>query len=107
MSCWVVLNGSASNIMELQTSHCFSAIVLFHFSHGKAPNGLRYAPSGVLVSGVRQRHYDGTHFKPHKLLENTQTPTTLVPPFSLAPPVICLANRAGAHLPRAQVPWSV
>jgi hypothetical protein len=42
-------------------------------------NGLRYAPSGVLVGGTRQRYFDGTHFKPRKLPENAQTPTTMAP----------------------------
>src|SRR5215212_1080177 len=75
MSCWVVLNGSASNMMELQTSHCFSAIVLFHFSQSKAPNGLRYASSGVLVGGTRQRHFDASSLQ---LLENAAIPTCQV-----------------------------
>jgi len=30
----------------------------------------------ILVGGTRQRHFDGTSFKPRKLLENAQTPTT-------------------------------
>ncbi|HET9907734.1 MAG TPA: hypothetical protein VFQ23_13865 [Anaerolineales bacterium] len=30
------------------------------------PNGLRYR----LVGGTRQRDFDGTNFKPRKLLEN-------------------------------------
>ena len=31
----------------------------------------RYAAvCGVLVGGMRQRHFDGTHSKPHKVLEN-------------------------------------
>jgi len=37
-------------------------------------NGLRYP----LVGGTRQRHYDGTNFKPCKLPENAQTPTSRV-----------------------------
>ena len=39
---------------------------------------LRYAPSGVLVGGTRQRHFIGTSFKPRKGLENAQTPTSRV-----------------------------
>jgi len=45
------------------------------------PNGVRYAPHafcGVLVGGMRKRHFDGTNFKPRKLLENAPTPTRRV-----------------------------
>jgi len=38
------------------------------------PNGLRYP----LVGGMRQRQFDGTSFKPRKLPENAQTPTSRV-----------------------------
>jgi len=39
----------------------------------------RYAAvCGVLVGGARQRRFDGTHFKPRKLLENAATPTRRV-----------------------------
>ena len=38
------------------------------------PNGVRYP----LVGGTRQRHFDGTHFKPRKLPENAQTPISRV-----------------------------
>ena len=38
------------------------------------PNGWRYS----LVGGMGQRHFDGTNFKPRKLLENAQTPTSRV-----------------------------
>src|SRR5215208_4378054 len=38
------------------------------------PNGLRYP----LVGGTRQRHFDGTSFKPRKVPKNAQTPTTMV-----------------------------
>jgi hypothetical protein len=41
-------------------------------------NGLRYP----LVGGTRQRHFNGTNLKLHKLPENTQTPTTMAPAFS-------------------------
>src|SRR6266498_449120 len=40
----------------------------------KPPNGLRYP----LVGGTRERHFDGTHLKSHKVLENAQTPTSRV-----------------------------
>jgi len=39
----------------------------------KPPNGWRYAPHafcGVLVSGTRERRFDGTHSKPRKVPEN-------------------------------------
>ena len=39
------------------------------------PNGWRYP----LVGGTRERQFDGTRFKPRKLLENAQTPTTIAP----------------------------
>jgi hypothetical protein len=45
----------------------------FSFKSSK-PNGLRYP----LVGGTRERHFDGTHFKPPKALENAQTPTSRV-----------------------------
>jgi hypothetical protein len=38
------------------------------------PNGLRYR----LVGGTRERHFDGTDFKPHGVLENAPTPTSRV-----------------------------
>ena len=38
------------------------------------PNGWRYP----LVGGTRQRRFDGTNFKPRRLPENAQTPTTTV-----------------------------
>jgi len=38
------------------------------------PNGVRYP----LVGGTRQPHFAGTHFKPRKLPENAQTPTSRV-----------------------------
>ena len=37
-------------------------------------NGLRYP----LVGEMRQSHFEGTNFKPRKLLENAQTPTSRV-----------------------------
>jgi hypothetical protein len=30
------------------------------------------------VGGTRQHHFDGTNFKPHKLLENAPSPTSQV-----------------------------
>jgi len=43
----------------------------------KRANGERHP----LVGGLRQRHLDGTNFKPRKLLENAQTPTTMAPAY--------------------------
>jgi hypothetical protein len=40
----------------------------------EVPNGLRYPR----VGGTRQRHFAGADLKPHKLLENAQTPTRRV-----------------------------
>ena len=41
---------------------------------GGLPNGVRYP----LVGGTRQRHFNGTHFKPRKVPENAPTPTSRV-----------------------------
>ena len=46
----------------------------FFVAWSETPNGLRYR----LVGGTRKRHFDGTSSKPHKLLENAQTPTSRV-----------------------------
>jgi len=37
------------------------------------------AGGGPAVGGTRQRRFAGTNLKPHKLLENAQSPTTIVP----------------------------
>jgi len=50
------------------------AFFQFHCQTTCAPNGSRY----LLVGGTRQRHFAGTSFKPRKLLENAQTPTSRV-----------------------------
>jgi hypothetical protein len=48
---------------------------IFNLSVSKLlPNGLRYPR----VGGTRERHFDGTSFKPRKLPENAQTPTRRV-----------------------------
>jgi hypothetical protein len=49
----------------------FIALIIFC---KELPNGWRYP----LVGGTRQRYFDGTNFKPHKVLENAQTPTSRV-----------------------------
>jgi hypothetical protein len=46
-------------------------------NHNEAQR-LALCPFGVLVGGTRQRHFAGTNFKPHKLPENAQTPTSRV-----------------------------
>jgi hypothetical protein len=43
-------------------------------NNSEAPKGWRYP----LVDGTRQRRFAGTNFKPNKLLENAQTPTSWV-----------------------------
>jgi hypothetical protein len=41
---------------------------------GKPPNGLRYP----LVGETGERYFAGANFKPHKLPENAQSPTSRV-----------------------------
>ena len=48
--------------------------ILFCLHLNCAPNGVRYP----LVGGMRQRDFDGTHFKPCKVPENAPTPTSRV-----------------------------
>ena len=48
--------------------------LLLHLVFSEAPNGLRYRQ----VGGTRQRYFDGINFKPHKVPENAQTPTSRV-----------------------------
>jgi hypothetical protein len=45
----------------------------------EAPNGWRYP----LVGGTRQRHFDGTNFKPRKLPKNAQTSASEVQAVSV------------------------
>jgi hypothetical protein len=60
------------------------------------PNGWRYAPSGVLVGGTRQRRFAGINFKPRKVLENAPTPTTMAPALFAGDRVhAVLGNRYG------------
>ena len=66
----------------------------------QTPNGSRYAPSGVLVGGTRQRHFDGIIFKQSKLPKNAHavptgcSPTTT--PAWFAKPTTCGASVAPA-----------
>ena len=59
----------------------------------KPANGLRYP----LVGGTRKRHFDGTNFKPRKVLENAQTPTRRVHAVLAAIPgaLISMLNKRG------------
>jgi hypothetical protein len=55
---------------------------LFHSSYftkcaiESAAQRFALCPVGVLVGGMRGRHFDGTNFKPRKLPENAATPTS-------------------------------
>ena len=62
---------------------------------GGSPRGC--SSRAGLVGGTRQRHFDGTNFKPHKLPENAQSPTTLVPAF-FAGDRVHAARCVGPHL---------
>ena len=61
----------ADVVYHMKISYSESLLVILD---GSLPNGLRYP----LVGGTRQRHFNGTNFKPHKLPENAQTPTSWV-----------------------------
>jgi hypothetical protein len=49
--------------------------MIWHVTDVMAVHSLRYP----LVGGTRQRHFAGTSFKPRKLPDNAQTPTTMAP----------------------------
>jgi hypothetical protein len=62
----------------------FLGVVPFQSVRSKSllPNGLRkpcvFFTGYPLVGETRQRHFTGTSFKPRKLFENAQTPTSQV-----------------------------
>jgi len=59
----------------MNTNLCLEILRLANQDHWeKTPNGERYAPSGVLVGGGRQRHFDGTIFKLRNMPKNAATP---------------------------------
>jgi hypothetical protein len=70
-----VLPHPAMNTPTTITSRKREAIIRF-MGHllSAAPNGSRYRRLG----GTRQRHFGGNGFKPHKVPENAQTPTSRV-----------------------------
>ena len=77
ITCWLALLytwlpgvSQASVVRTRRTGRCTSS----KCSSGVPPNGERYP----LVGGTRQRYFIGTNFKPHKLPENAQTPTSRV-----------------------------
>jgi hypothetical protein len=53
---------------------CHIYSIYLKFIQAEPANGVRYP----LVGGTRQRLFAGTSFKPRKLLENAQTPTSRV-----------------------------
>jgi len=61
-------------LRHTEIAQCLSQLK-FYFDHqSRLPNGWRYP----LVGGTRQHHFAGTNFKPRKLPENAQTPTSRV-----------------------------
>ncbi len=54
--------------------------MLQNLDMSEPPNGVRYPLVGLpaQAGGTRGRRFAGTNFKPHKLLENAQTPTRRV-----------------------------
>jgi len=60
----------------------------------KRANGVRYrlviSTGSIRRGGTRQRHFDGTNFKPRKLPENAQTPTSRV--------LACKRNRSSERV---------
>jgi hypothetical protein len=60
--------------MEFVEVDWFMCLSRLNFCDDERANGARYP----LVGGTRERHLAGTHFKPRKLLENAQTPTSRV-----------------------------
>jgi hypothetical protein len=71
--------GAIAVILLLLFSHIAKIVLVLNLL--PEPNGLRYAPSGVLVEWTRERRFAGTNFQPHKLLKSAQTPTTMAPAF--------------------------
>src|SRR6266508_6465804 len=67
-----IKSSRSSSISDLMRSK--NCGFLFLFILQEWANGVRYP----LVGGTRQRRFDGTNFKPGKLLENAATPTSRV-----------------------------
>ena len=70
-------------------------------------NGLRHRLRGCTsrvgypqVGGTRGRHFDGTSFKPRKVPENAQTPTTTAPAYATG-------DRVHAVLGGSSLPCSI
>ena len=64
-------------LVNRETCKVESSIFTYYCSliiSSQLPNGVRYP----LVGGTRERHFTGTSFKPRKLPENAQTPTSRV-----------------------------
>jgi len=81
-------------VNEAPMNSSYSKISFFSRTEYPA-NGLRYAPSGVLVGGTRQRFCDGTNFKSRKLPENAHAVPTGSSPTTT---VLAFAQESGARI---------
>ena len=68
------VSNTATRRNEVVTLLAFFIFLIPFMYCDETPNGVRYP----LVGGTRQRHFDGTNFKPYKLPENAPTPTRRV-----------------------------
>ena len=70
---WLLQASKRARNIENQSGTDIVLLIL-NFAKKEPANDVRYP----LVGGTRQCHFDGTHFKPRKLPENAQTPTSRV-----------------------------
>jgi len=79
---------------SFKSQNFFALLVSFDYATESAlilkerANGMRYP----LVGGTRERRFDGTNFKPQKMLENAATPTSRVHAVLGSFWIICLLH---------------